>query len=190
MGRKKDFWELADSTILGRTKKNELLKIARNEHQQSETCRAEIELLTQKIADLNQLSADLRAQLAKGDSVQRQVLQDLLKTFDQQQKNHEQELKRLQLEAKDWEKVAQDYKDVVVNQQSELTYLRSVMQALKRFATMTPIEAGQAFAVWLFGSKAKPELQQCPACNTVIPSPDYQFCPHCGTSQQAKTSAA
>jgi hypothetical protein len=36
MGKKKDFWDLADSTILGRSKKTELLQIARKEHGQVE----------------------------------------------------------------------------------------------------------------------------------------------------------
>lgn len=183
MPRKKDFWELADSTILGRTKKNELLQIARSEHQQIETYRAQVESQAKQLTALNQLSDHLRSQLDKEGEVHRQVLEDLLITFETQQHNHEQELRRLQIEAKDWEEVAQDYEDVIVTQRSEITYLRSITQRIKQFAQMTPIAAGQAFVKWLFGTQAE-AIESCSNCNGIIAAPEYNFCPHCGIDRQ------
>lgn len=189
MPRKKDFWELADSTILGRTKKNELLQIARGEHQQVQSYRDQVEAQTQQINAQTQLIAQLRSQMDYGDDVHRQVLGDLFKTFEEQQHNHEQELSRLQLEAKDWEKVAQNYEDAIVTYRSEISYLQSITQRIKQFGQMSPFEAGQAFVTWLFGSKAEEAIAHCPDCNGIIHSPDYRFCPHCGSDRQSSHSA-
>ncbi|MBD2068910.1 hypothetical protein H6F93_15505 [Leptolyngbya sp. FACHB-671] len=189
MPRKKDFWELADSTILGRTKKNELLQIARSEHQQVQSYRAQVEAQTQQIGSQTQLVDHLRSQLNREGDVHRQVLQDLLKTFEEQQQNHEQELYRLQREARDWENVAQNYEDVIITQRSEISYLQSITQRIKQFGQMSPFDAGQAFVKWLFGSKADEAIAHCPDCNGVIPSSDYRFCPHCGSDRQLSRSS-
>lgn len=189
MPRKKDFWELADSTILGRTKKPELLQIARSEHQQVETYRAQVEAQTQQVDAQNQLIAQLRGQLTKEGDVHRQVLEDLLKTFEDQQHNHEQELRRLQREARDWEKVAQNYEDVIVTQRSEISYLQSVTQRIKQFSQMSPLEAGQAFVKWLFGSNTDEAIEHCSHCNSIITTPEYHFCPHCGVERQSSRSS-
>lgn len=185
MPRKKDFWELADSTILGRTKKNELLQIARNERKQSETYRAEIELLSQQLADLNQLIDHLRHQLSKEGEVHRQVLQDLLETFEEQQHNHEQELERLQEVARDWETIAQNFEDVIVTQENEISYLKSFIHRIKQLAQMTPLQAGQALLRALTGSKADGAMEHCSSCEGIITTPEYRFCPHCGLSRQS-----
>lgn len=189
MPRKKDFWELADSTILGRTKKNELLQIARSEHQQVESYRAQVESQAKQFEAQNQLLTHLRSQLDKEGEVHRQVLEDLLETFEEQQHNHEQELDRLQSEAKEWEKVAQDYEDVVVTQRTAIKELTLLKDRIKLFAQMTPLQAGQAFVKWLFGSKADEASEHCSNCNGIIAVPEYRFCPHCGSERQSFHSA-
>lgn len=189
MPRKKDFWELADSTILGRTKKNELLQIARSEHQQVIAYRAQFETQAQQVEAQNQLVEQLQSQLNREGEVHRQVLTDLLETFREQQRNHEQELTCLQKEAKDWELVAQDYEDIIVSQRSEISYLQSMRQKIKQFAQMSPLEAGQAFVKWLFDSKADEMVENCPSCDAVIPSPNYRFCPHCGSDRHSSPAS-
>jgi hypothetical protein len=185
MPRKKDFWELSNSTILGRTKKNELLQIARSEYQQAQAYRAQVEAQAQQIDSQNELISHLRSQLNREGDVHRQVLEDLLKTFEDQQHNHEQELHCLQKEAKNWENVAQDYEDAIVTYRSEINYLNSIVQRLRQFGQMSPLEAGQAFVAWLFGSKAEESIDHCSHCNGIISSPDYRFCPHCGSNRQS-----
>jgi predicted RNA-binding Zn-ribbon protein involved in translation (DUF1610 family) len=81
MPRKKDFWELADSTILGRTKKAELLKIARSEHQQAQALRAQIEAYTKQLETENQLIEQLRLERNQDDEIHRQVLENLLQVY-------------------------------------------------------------------------------------------------------------
>ncbi|MBM0744282.1 hypothetical protein JOY44_22160 [Phormidium sp. CLA17] len=185
MPRKKDFWELADSTILGRTKKNELLQIARSEHQQVQLYRAQVEAQAQQTNSERQLLDQLRSQMKHSDDVHRQVLEELFVTFEDQQQNHEQELHRLQREAKDWENVAQNYEDAIVTYRSEITYLQSITQRLKQFGQMSPLEAGQAFVKWLFGAQAEETIEHCPDCNSIISSLDYHFCPYCGSDRQS-----
>lgn len=185
MPRKKDFWELADSTILGRTKKNELLQIARSEHQQIQLYRAQVEAQAQQTNSERQLLDQLRSQMKHSDDVHRQVLEELFVTFEDQQQNHEQELHRLQREAKDWENVAQNYEDAIVTYRSEITYLQSITQRIRQFGQMSPLEAGQAFVKWLFGSQVDGAMEHCPDCNGIISSPDYHFCPHCGSDRQS-----
>lgn len=183
MPRKKDFWELADSTILGRTKKGELLQIARSEHKQIEALRAQIDAHTKQLDAQNQLIDQLRIERNQDGEIHRQVLENLLQVFEQQQQNHEQELSQLQYEAKNWEKVAQDYEDVIVTQRTELSTLQSIVQQIKRFAQLPPFEAGQAFIKWLFVTKA--DLSEpCSNCGEIIASPDYRFCPHCGAHRE------
>lgn len=155
MGKRKEFWDLADSTILGRNKKVELLQIARREHGLVEAYRAQLDLQAEQFKEREALLDQLRAQLENEGTVHKQVLANLIQKFDCQQRNHEQELSRLQCEAENWEKVAQDYKDVVVTQQTEIARLTSVLQNIKRFAKMSPKEAGQAFVDWLFGCQDK-----------------------------------
>jgi uncharacterized protein YdiU (UPF0061 family) len=188
MPRKKDFWELADSTILGRTKKAELLKIARSEHQQAQALRAQIEAYTKQLETENQLIEQLRLERNQDGEIHRQVLENLLQVFEQQQQNHEQELSRLQDAAKNWEKVAQDYEDVIVTQRTELSTLQSIVQQIKRFAQLPPFEAGQAFIRWLFVTKA--DLSEpCLSCGEIIASPDYRFCPHCGARRKISVNS-
>ncbi|MEP1079576.1 hypothetical protein NDI52_29645 [Leptolyngbya sp. PL-A3] len=189
MPKKKDFWELADSTILGRTKKNELLQIARSEHQQVQSYRAQVEAQSQQIGIQSQLIEQLRSQLEREGNVHRQVLSDLFQTFEEQQHNHEQELRRLQQEARDWENVAQDYEDAIVTYRSEISYLQSVVQRIKQFGQMSPLEAGQAFVKWLFGSKAEEAMEHCSSCNGIITSLTYNYCPHCGIAHQPVRSS-
>jgi CHASE2 domain-containing sensor protein len=150
MGKKKDFWDLADSTILGRTKKAELLQIARAEHGQSEVYRSQLELQAEQIKSQGELIASLSSQLNKEDEVHQQVLKDLMQTFEQQQRNHEQELTRLQGEARDWEKLSQNYEQVVLNYQTELDTYRSIIAKLKRLAQMDLKDAIVEFTKWLF----------------------------------------
>jgi len=154
MGKKKEFWELADSTILGRTKKAELLQIARGEHGQTETYRAQLNSQAGQIDAQKDVIEQLRAQLKEG-TVRSPELKELMWKLDEQQHNHEQELSQLQEQARNWEKVAQDYKDVIVSQQTEISYLSSVVQNIKQFARMSPKEAGQAFVDWLLGPQDK-----------------------------------
>lgn len=187
MPRKKDFWELADSTILGRTKKAELLQIARTEHKQIEALRAQLDSHTKQIEAQNHLVEQLRTERNQDGEIHKQVLEDLLQVFEQQQHNHEQELDRLQDEAKNWEKVAQDYEDVIVTQRTELSRFAALKQQIKRFRQMPPLEAGQAFIQWVFGTKQE-LTEHCHNCDGVIVSLDYRFCPHCGTAR--KVSAA
>lgn len=155
MGKKKDFWELADSTILGRTKKAQLLQIARAEHEQVESYHTQLNLQTEQLKEREALLAQLNSQIKELGTADPQVLRDLVKKFDEQQRNHEQELSKLQSAAKSWEKLAQNYKDVIVTQQTEIKYLTAVVQNVKRFAKMSPQEAGQAFVDWLFGQQDK-----------------------------------
>lgn len=117
------------------------------------------------------------------------MLEDLLETFDEQQHNHEQELDRLQSEAKEWEKVAQNYEDVIVTQRSAIKELTSLKERIMLFAQMTPLQAGQAFAKWLFGSKTDEVREHCSSYNGVIAAPEYRFCPHCGSDRQSLHTA-
>jgi hypothetical protein len=113
MGKKKDFWELADSTILGRTKKAQLLQIARAEHKQVESYRTQFNLQAEQLRDREVLVAQLNDQIKKLGTVAPEVLRGLVGKFDEQQRNHEQELSKLQSAAKNWEKLSQNYKDVI-----------------------------------------------------------------------------
>lgn len=155
MGRKKDFWELADSTILSRNKKVELLKLARLEHDRAEAYRTQSNSQAEQTKAQEDVIEPLRSQLGEGGQAVSQELKDLMQRFDEKQRNHEQELSRLQIESRNWEEVAQDYKDVIVTQQTEINSLTSVMHSIKHFATMSPKEASQAFVVWLFGQQGK-----------------------------------
>lgn len=183
MPRKKDFWELADSTILGRTKKTELLQIARTEHRQIEALRAQIESHSKQTEAQNRLVDQLRSERDQEGAVHQQVLENLLQVFEHQQHNHEEEVDRLQDEARNWEKVAQDYGDAIVTYRTEISRLEAFKQQIKRFGQMPPLEAGQALIQWLFKTKTD-FVEHCPNCGGVIASPDYQFCPHCGTAHK------
>lgn len=183
MPRKKDFWELADSTILGRTKKSELLQIARTEHKQIQSLRAQIDAHTKQLEAQDHLINQLHTQRDQDGAIHKQVLENLLKIFEQQQHNHEEELDRLQSEARDWEKAAQDFEDAFVRQREVLSRLETIKQQLNRFRQMSPLEAGQAFVQWLFKTKADIS-EHCSTCDGVIALPDYQFCPHCGTPRK------
>jgi len=164
MGKKKEFWELADSTILGRTKKVDLLQIARNEHGQIEVYCAQLNVKDEQlnvkdeqIKVQSELIEQLHIQLlAKGElHEEKEKIETLMQAVNEQQRNHEQELSRLQTEAKNWERVAQNYKDVTVTQKTEIARLKSLLQSLNRFAKMTPKEVGLAFVEYLFGRQDK-----------------------------------
>lgn len=149
MGRKKEFWELADSTILGRTTKKELLQIARGEHGQVEAYRVQLKLQAEQIKAQGELSEQVRMQLTEG-VLHKEKMETLMRALDEQQRNHEQELSRLQTEARDWEKVAQDYKATVVAQKSVLNSYKPVVDKVKSLALMNVKDATQEFVKWLF----------------------------------------
>lgn len=149
MGKKKDFWELADSTILGRTKKTELLQIARKEHGQVEAYRAQLDVQAERLKAQGELVEQLRIQLSKGEP-HKDKIETLMQALDEQQHHHEQELRRLQSEARDWEKVAQDYKATVVKQKSIINSYEPIVEKVKSLAQMDVKDAVAELVNWLF----------------------------------------
>jgi predicted nuclease with TOPRIM domain len=155
MGKKKEFWELADSTILGRYKKVDLLQTARAEHGKVvEAHCAQSNLQAKQINDLKFLCEQLKKEEGV---VHKQALRDLMQQFDGQQHNHEQELTRLENEARDWENLAQDYKATAVYQESVINSYKPVVEKVKLLSQMNVKDAVGEFVEWLFSRQtAKP----------------------------------